>query len=156
MSRAVGTCERARASAARSRWRIARGGRARARGFGESGPWVGFRSDKSELKRLEYLLECARRDASERALSETRALSRLREVEDERDMYAKRLRESDRDVFALEKALTEKTASVETAMAVARRQIKWQEERYAELEGRFAALERECEALRARVVVDEA
>lgn len=136
--------------------RRGRARRARASAFGESGPWVGFRSDKSELKRLEYLLECARRDASERALSEKRAVERLQGVEDERNMYANRLKESEKDVFKLEKALEEKTAGVETAMAVARRQIKWQEERYAELEGRFAALERECEALRARIGVDEA
>jgi len=154
--RAVRALECARASVGGRIRRDARRGRVRAAGFGESGPWVGFRSDKSEIKRLEYLLECARRDASERALSEKRALEALQGVEDARDMYAKRLKESEKDVFKLEKALEEKTAGVETAMSVARRQIKWQEERYAELEGRFAALERECEVLRSRIGMDEA
>lgn len=63
-------------------------------------------------------------------------------AESAREMYARRLRESEKDVFKLEKALLEKTRGVETAMAVARRQIAWQEERYGELL-------KECERLRA-------
>ena len=47
-------------------------------------------------------------------------------------------------VSKLEKALEEKTRGVETAMAIARRQIAYQEERYARLV-------EEHEALRARV-----
>ena len=44
---------------------------------------------------------------------------------------------------ALERALEEKTRGVETAMAIARRQIAYQEERYE-------ALVKEYEALKAR------
>ena len=58
-------------------------------------------------------------------------------------MYKRRLEASEREAFALEKALEEKTRGVETAMAIARRQIAYQEERYE-------ALVKEYEALKAR------
>ena len=113
------------------------------RAFGDA-KFSFFRSDKSELARVNYLLE------SEQAHSLKLARER-REMEKERDdavealdMYKRRLKEAEKDVFKLEKALEEKTAGVETAMAIARRQIKWQEERYD-------ALARETEALRRQV-----
>ena len=45
-------------------------------------------------------------------------------------MYETRCERQEREIFALERQLEEKTSGVETAMSVARRQIKWQEERY--------------------------
>ena len=67
----------------------------------------------------------------------------LGEITSSRDMYKRRLEASEREAFALEKALEEKTRGVETAMAIARRQIAYQEERYE-------ALVKEYEALKAR------
>ena len=115
----------------------------RARAFGDAGPGAFFRSDKTEINRLEYVVETERRHAREHAEARRVAENALGEVESSRDMYKRRLEASEREAFALEKALEEKTRGVETAMAIARRQIAYQEERYE-------ALVKEYEALKAR------
>ena len=115
----------------------------RARAFGDAGPGAFFRSDKTEINRLEYVVETERRHAREHAEARRVAENALGEVESSRDMYKRRLEASEREEFALEKALEEKTRGVETAMAIARRQIAYQEERYE-------ALVKEYEALKAR------
>jgi chromosome segregation ATPase len=114
------------------------------RAFGDAGPGAFFRSDKTEINRLKYVIENAERHAREHAEARRVAERALGDVESSRDMYKRRLEASEREVFALEKALEEKTRGVETAMAIARRQIAYQEERYARLV-------EEHEALRARV-----
>ena len=117
--------------------------RSRARAFGDGGPGAFFRSDKTEINRLEYVVETARRHAREHAEARRVAENALGEITSSRDMYKRRLEASEREAFALEKALEEKTRGVETAMAIARRQIAHQEERYE-------ALVKEYEALKAR------
>jgi hypothetical protein len=117
--------------------------RHRARAFGDAGPGAFFRNDKTEINRLEYVVETERRHAREHAEARRVAENALGEVESSRDMYKRRLEASEREAFALEKALEEKTRGVETAMAIARRQIAYQEERYE-------ALVKEYEALKAR------
>ncbi|CAL54157.1 unnamed product [Ostreococcus tauri] len=131
------------APAATPRWRSRGRPRGRStRAFGETGPWVGFQSDEARIERLQRELEGERARAVERERERLKAQEALIAAESAREMYARRLRESEKDVFKLEKALLEKTRGVETAMAVARRQIAWQEERYGELL-------KECERLRA-------
>ena len=117
--------------------------RHRARAFGDAGPGAFFRSKDTEINRLEYVVETERRHAREHAEARRVAENALGEVESSRDMYKRRLEASEREAFALEKALEEKTRGVETAMAIARRQIAYQEERYE-------ALVKEYEALKAR------
>jgi len=116
----------------------------RTRAFGDAGPGAFFRSDKTEINRLKFVIENAERHAREHAEARRVAERALSDVESSRDMYKRRLEASEREVFALEKALEEKTRGVETAMAIARRQIAYQEDRYARLA-------EEHEALRARV-----
>jgi chromosome segregation ATPase len=117
------------------------------RAFGDA-KFSFFRSDKSELARVKYLLE------SEQAHSLKLARER-REMEKERDdavealdMYKRRLKEAEKDVFKLEKALEEKTAGVETAMAIARRQIKATEEARVKAEGERDALRAKLDEIR--------
>lgn len=97
---------------------------------------------------MNYLLE------SEQAHSLKLARER-REMEKERDdavealdMYKRRLKEAEKDVFKLEKALEEKTAGVETAMAIARRQIKATEEARVKAEGERDALRAKLDEIR--------
>jgi len=122
-----------------SRRPSARSGATIPRAFGDA-KFSFFRSDKSELARTKYLLETEQEHSLKLARER-------REMEKERDdavqaldMYKRRLREAEKDVFKLEKALEEKTAGVETAMAIARRQIKATEEARVKAEGERDAL----------------
>jgi len=96
------------------------------------------------MNALEHELTMQREETLKRAREAREATDALARVEERMMMYKTRCERQEREIFALEKALEEKTNGVETAMAVARRQIKWQETRYEELV-------KETEALRATV-----
>jgi len=108
-----------------------------------------FRSDKSEVNRLKYVIETLEEHARELATSAREANEAKAQAEDALEMYVRRLKESEKDVFKLEKALEEKTALVETSMAIARRQIKYTEEKMREaMRERDMAIEARDEAMR--------
>ena len=112
-----------------------------ARAFGDARFW---RSDAQKMNALRHELETQRAETL-RLHRERRIADDARAVAEERcAMYETRCERQEREIFALERQLEEKTSGVETAMSVARRQIKWQEERYD-------ALARETEALRRQV-----
>ena len=97
-----------------------------------------LRALEAELQESHAAL-ATERDARQR---DNAAADDARAVAEERcAMYETRCERQEREIFALERQLEEKTNGVETAMMVARRQIKWQEERYE-------ALAKEAEALR--------
>ena len=113
----------------------------RSRAFGDANFWG---SDAQKLNALRHELETQRLETL-RLHRERRLADDARAKAEERcAMYETRCERQEREIFALERQLEEKTRGVETAMAIARRQIKWQEERYD-------ALARETEALRRRV-----
>ena len=109
-----------------------------ARAVGDARFW---RSDAQKMNALRHELE-TQRAATLRLHRARRIADDARAVAEERcAMYETRCERQEREIFALERQLEEKTNGVETAMMVARRQIKWQEERYE-------ALAKEAEALR--------
>ena len=109
-----------------------------AREIGDARFW---RSDAQKMNALRHELETQRAETL-RLHRERRIADDARAVAEERcAMYETRCERQEREIFALERQLEEKTNGVETAMMVARRQIKWQEERYE-------ALAKEAEALR--------
>ena len=93
-----------------------------------------FRSDKSEINRLKYVIETLEAQVRELAADAREAKETAAHAVDSLDMYKRRLKEAEKDVFKLEKALEEKTAAFEMGMAQARRQIKFTEERMREAE----------------------
>jgi predicted nucleic acid-binding Zn-ribbon protein len=138
---ASATPSRAFAPAVRRSARARRERTARTRAFGDARFW---RSDTQKMNALEHELTMQREETLKRAREAREATDALARVEERMMMYKTRCERQEREIFALEKALEEKTNGVETAMAVARRQIKWQETRYEELV-------KETEALRATV-----
>ena len=91
-----------------------------------------FRSDKSEINRLKYVIETLETQARELAREAREATATRDDAVGSLDMYKRRLKEAEKDVFKLEKALEEKTAAFEMGMAQARRQIKFTEDKMRE------------------------